>query len=92
MADTMPLSTSDEDINVIRWKEKRRLLQEISDLDFKTLTCATLRKLLDDRGLAVTKATTIAAASVYGNPLLNGMSSSPLAELPEAAGPARGAV
>ena len=37
MADTMPLSTIDEDINVIRWKEKRRLLQEINNMDFKAI-------------------------------------------------------
>ena len=54
MADTMPLNAKDEDINVIRWREKRRLLQAISDQDFKTLTCTALRKLLEERGLAVT--------------------------------------
>ena len=36
------------------------------------------------------KATTIATARVYGDPLLNGMSSSRPADIPEAAGPARG--
>ena len=38
------------------------------------------------------KATTIATARVYGDPLQNGMSSSRLAEPAEAAGPAKGAM
>ena len=54
MADSMPLNANDEDITIIRWKEKRRLVHDIHDWDFKTKTCAVLRGLLDDRGLAIT--------------------------------------